>query len=79
MSAAKDALSDIHPDILCLQEVRDRDSVAELVSILPNFQTLSWFSTRIQQSIPVSRSIVLLSRFLPPNSLRNSMTWKSDA
>jgi endonuclease/exonuclease/phosphatase family metal-dependent hydrolase len=40
MSAAKDALLDIRPDILCLQEVRDWDSVAELVSILPNFQTL---------------------------------------
>ena len=33
-------LIDIRPDILCLQEVRDWDSVAELVSILPNFQTL---------------------------------------
>jgi endonuclease/exonuclease/phosphatase family metal-dependent hydrolase len=40
MSAAKDALIDIRPDILCLQEVRDWDSVAELVSILPDFQTL---------------------------------------
>ena len=40
MSAAKDALIDIRPDILCLQEVRDWDSVAELVSILPKFQRL---------------------------------------
>ena len=40
MSAAKDALLDIRPDILCLQEVRDWNSVEELVSILPNFQTL---------------------------------------
>jgi endonuclease/exonuclease/phosphatase family metal-dependent hydrolase len=40
MSGAKDALIDIRADILCLQEVRDWDSVAELVSILPNFQTL---------------------------------------
>jgi endonuclease/exonuclease/phosphatase family metal-dependent hydrolase len=40
MSAAKDALLDIRPDILCLQEVRDWDSVEELVSILPGFQTL---------------------------------------
>jgi hypothetical protein len=40
MSAAKDALIDIRPDVLCLQEVRDWDSVAELVSILPGFQTL---------------------------------------
>jgi hypothetical protein len=40
MSAAKDALLDIRPDILCLQEVRDWESVAELISILPNFQTL---------------------------------------
>jgi hypothetical protein len=36
-----DALLDVRSDILCLQEVRDWDSVAELVSILgPNFQTL---------------------------------------
>jgi hypothetical protein len=40
MSAAKDALIDIRADILCLQEVRDWDSIAELVSILSNFQTL---------------------------------------
>jgi hypothetical protein len=40
MSAAKDALIDIRPDVLCLQEVQDWDSVVELVSILPNFQTL---------------------------------------
>jgi endonuclease/exonuclease/phosphatase family metal-dependent hydrolase len=40
MSAAKDALLDIRADILCLQEMRDWDSVAELVSILLNFQTL---------------------------------------
>jgi endonuclease/exonuclease/phosphatase family metal-dependent hydrolase len=40
MSAAKDALIDIRPDVLCLQEVRGWDSVAELVSVLPNFQTL---------------------------------------
>jgi endonuclease/exonuclease/phosphatase family metal-dependent hydrolase len=40
MSAAKDALLDLHADILCLQEVRDWDSVAELVSVLPDFQAL---------------------------------------
>ena len=40
MSGAKDALLDIRADILCLQEVRDWDSVAELVSILPCFQTM---------------------------------------
>ena len=40
MSAAKEALLDLRADILCFQEVRDWDSVAELVSILPNFQTL---------------------------------------
>ena len=40
MSAAKDGLIDIRPDILLLQEVRDWDNVAELVSILPNFHTL---------------------------------------
>jgi hypothetical protein len=40
MSAAKDALLDLHADILCVQEVRDWDSVTELVSILPGFQPL---------------------------------------
>ncbi len=40
MRAAKDALIDIRPDILCLQEVRDWDSVEELVSMLPGFQDL---------------------------------------
>jgi endonuclease/exonuclease/phosphatase family metal-dependent hydrolase len=40
MSAAKDALLDIRPEIICLQEVRDWDSVEELASILPGFQTL---------------------------------------
>jgi endonuclease/exonuclease/phosphatase family metal-dependent hydrolase len=40
MSAAKDALLDLHADILCLQEVRDWDSVAELVSVLPSFRPL---------------------------------------
>jgi hypothetical protein len=40
MSAAKDALLDLDPDILCLQEVRDWDSVAELISILPDLQPL---------------------------------------
>ena len=40
MSAAKDALLDLHADILCLQEVRDWDSVAELISVLPGFQPL---------------------------------------
>ena len=40
MSAAKDALIDRHTDILCLQEVRDWESVAELVSVLPSFQPL---------------------------------------
>ena len=40
MSAAKDALLNVNPDVLCLQEVRDWDSVAALVSILPGFQKL---------------------------------------
>ena len=38
MIAAKDALSDSQTDILCLQEVRDWESVAELVSVLPGFE-----------------------------------------
>jgi len=49
MSAAMDALSDIRPDIACLQEVRNWDSVAELVSVLPNFQTLVVSRTRAQE------------------------------
>jgi hypothetical protein len=39
-AAAKDVLLDLHADILCLQEVRDWDSVAEPVSILPGLQPL---------------------------------------
>jgi hypothetical protein len=58
MSAAMDALSDIRPDIACLQEVRNWDSVAELVSVLPNFQTLVVSRTRARNSPcrPRSRS-----------------------
>ena len=40
MSAAKDALLELKPDILCLQEVRDWDCVNELVTVLPKFQPL---------------------------------------
>ena len=40
MSAAKDALLELRADILCVQEVRDWDSVAELVSILPGLEPL---------------------------------------
>ena len=40
MSAAKDALLDLHADILCFQEVRDWDSMAELVSVLAGFHPL---------------------------------------
>ena len=39
-SAAKDALLELQVDILCLQEVRDWDSVAELVSVLLSFRPL---------------------------------------
>jgi hypothetical protein len=38
MTAAKNALSDSQTDILCLQEVRDWESVAELVSALSGFE-----------------------------------------
>ena len=38
MSAAKDALLDIHADILCLQEVRDWNS--DLISELSGFRPL---------------------------------------
>jgi endonuclease/exonuclease/phosphatase family metal-dependent hydrolase len=37
MTSAQDALSDSQIDILCLQEVRDWNSVAELVTALPGF------------------------------------------
>ena len=40
MSAANDALLDLHADILCFQEVRDWDSMAELVSVLAGFHPL---------------------------------------
>lgn len=35
MSEAHDALLDLRPDILCLQEVRDFDSVVKLTSVIP--------------------------------------------
>jgi endonuclease/exonuclease/phosphatase family metal-dependent hydrolase len=38
MSEAHDALLDVQPDILCLQEVRDYDAVQKLVDVLPRFQ-----------------------------------------
>ena len=38
MSEAHDALLDVQPDILCLQEVRDYDVVQKLVDVLPRFQ-----------------------------------------
>lgn len=37
MSEAHDALLDVQPDILCLQEVRDYDAVRKLVDVLPRF------------------------------------------
>ncbi|HEY5893910.1 MAG TPA: endonuclease/exonuclease/phosphatase family protein [Chthoniobacterales bacterium] len=40
MSAAKDGLLEIKPDILCAQEVRDWAAVEEVTSVLPNFQPL---------------------------------------
>jgi endonuclease/exonuclease/phosphatase family metal-dependent hydrolase len=38
MSEARDALLNIKPDILCLQEVRDYESVQQLIDVLPRFQ-----------------------------------------
>jgi endonuclease/exonuclease/phosphatase family metal-dependent hydrolase len=38
MSEARDALLDLKPDFLCLQEVRDYESVEQLVKVLPGFQ-----------------------------------------
>jgi endonuclease/exonuclease/phosphatase family metal-dependent hydrolase len=38
MSAAHDALLDLQPEILCLQEVRDLPAVEKLCEVLPNFQ-----------------------------------------
>ena len=37
MSEARDALLNLKPDILCLQEVRDYDSVQQLIDVLPRF------------------------------------------
>ena len=54
MSAAKDALLDIPADVLCLQEVRDWESVAELVSVLPNFQAQVVSRFREMRSGPLS-------------------------
>ena len=40
MSAAKDGLMQVAPDILCAQEIRDWESFAELTSILPKLKPL---------------------------------------
>jgi len=40
MSEAKEALLDLDPDILCVQEIRDWQSFEELASILPRLQPL---------------------------------------
>ncbi len=38
MSEAREALLNLKPDFLCLQEVRDYDSVRQLIEVLPRFQ-----------------------------------------
>ena len=40
MSAAKDGLLQLAPDILCSQEIRDWESFAELTSVLPKLKPL---------------------------------------
>jgi endonuclease/exonuclease/phosphatase family metal-dependent hydrolase len=60
MSEARDALLTIHPDILCLQEVRDYESVQQLVGVLPRFQVqvVSRFRERIGNILGIQQTAI---------------------
>ena len=43
MSEAREGLLDLEPDLLCLQEVRDYESVQQLIEVLPRIQVSCGF------------------------------------
>ena len=58
MSEARDALLNIKPDILCLQEVRDYESVQQLIEVLPRFHVyvVSKFRERIGDILGIQQT-----------------------
>lgn len=60
MSEARDALLNLKPDFLCLQEVRDYECVRELVSVLPKFQVhvVSRFMERFGNIIGIQQTAI---------------------
>ncbi|HWL52202.1 MAG TPA: endonuclease/exonuclease/phosphatase family protein [Chthoniobacteraceae bacterium] len=70
MERAKNALAALQPDILCLQEVRDWRSAAELVSVVPGMkvQVISNFDGAQQQ--------VIASRFPIDSGWSQRWKWK---
>ena len=64
MSEARDALLDIKPDILCLQEVRDYESVQQLIEVLPRFHVyvVSRFRERIGDILGIQQTAICGTR-----------------
>ena len=60
MSEARDALLNIKPDLLCLQEVRDYESVQQLIKVLPRFQVhvVSRFKERIGDVLGIQQTAI---------------------
>jgi len=60
MSEARDALLNLKPDFLCLQEVRDYESVQQLVEVLPRFQVhiVSRFKEKIGDIIGIQQTAI---------------------
>jgi Endonuclease/Exonuclease/phosphatase family. len=64
MSEARDALLNIKPDILCLQEVRDYESVQQLIEVLPRFHVyvVSRFKERIGDILGIQQTAICGTR-----------------
>jgi len=75
MSEARDALLNIKPDILCLQEVRDYESVQQLVDVLPRFQVhvVSRFRERIGNILGIQQTAICAIR---PAEAAWSESWQ---
>jgi len=60
MSEARDALLNMKPDLLCLQEVRDYESAQQLVEVLPRFQVyvVSRFKERIGDILGIQQTAI---------------------
>jgi endonuclease/exonuclease/phosphatase family metal-dependent hydrolase len=75
MSEARDALLNLRPDFLCLQEVRDYESVRQLVSVLPGFQVhvVSRFRDRIGDILGIQQTAICGFK---PAEAAWSETWR---